>query len=489
MPTYKPLNRTLAGIGERRPVKVLQFGGGNFLRGFADWMIDILNERSDFNGDVEIVQSIGRGNASLLNEQEGLYHVVLNGLVDGKPHREIRLITCVRGFVNPTVDPDRFLSMATNPDLKIVFSNTTEAGIVFDPTDSDPASIPKSFPGKLTVFLYRRYQHFNGASDKAVTVIPCELIEQNGAALRETVMQYITLWNLNSGFRSWVDNDTTFCNTLVDRIVPGFPKDDVNEIWNETGFEDKLVVMAEPYHLFAIEGPPHVQRLLPGSDVGLNIIYTDDLDQYRTRKVRILNGGHTCLTPVALLHGIATVRDAVEDSFTGPFLRDAVRREIIPSMDSPENELVQYMDTVLDRFRNPYIHHELKSIALNTVSKFRVRLLPSLLAYQERFKAIPPRLAFSLACLILFYRGEWQGRELPVNDEARVVDIFREAWAQGGIEATGSFVLAQETLWGVDLSAMDGLQPMVNAFLHQLQGLSLPDAFAAATRNVNFQKP
>src|SRR5690606_9764464 len=161
----------------------------------------------------------------------------------------------------------------------------------------------------------------------------------------------------------------------------------------------------------------------------------------------------------------------------------------ISSMDSPENELVQYMDTVLDRFRNPYIHHELKSIALNSVSKFRVRLLPSLLAYQERFKAIPPRLAFSLACLILFYCGEWQGRELPVNDEARVVDIFREAWAQGGIEATGSFVLAQETLWGVDLSAMDGLQPMVNAFLHQLQGLSLPDAFAAATRNVNFQKP
>src|SRR5690606_1152637 len=184
-----------------------------------------------------------------------------------------------------------------------------------------------------------------------------------------------------------------------------------------------------------------------------------------------------------------TVRDAVEDSFTGPFLRDAVRREIIPSMDSPENELVQYMDTVLDRFRNPYIHHELKSIALNSVSKFRVRLLPSLLAYQERLKAIPPRLAFSLACLILFYRGEWQGCELPVNDEARVVDISREAWAQGARAARRALVLAQEPLSGVDLSAMDGLQPMLTPFPHQLQALSLPDAFAAATRNVHFQNP
>jgi tagaturonate reductase len=477
MPAHKPLNRTLAGIATRRPVKVVQFGGGNFLRGFADWMIDILNERADFNGDVEIVQSIGRGNASLLNDQEGLYHVVLNGLVNGQPYREVRLITCVRGFVNPMVQPDRFLTMSTNPDLKVIFSNTTEAGIAFDAQDSNPASIPNSFPGKLTLLLYRRYSHFHGAVDKALTIIPCELIEKNGSTLKELVIQYAKLWNLDKGFLSWIEDHTTFCNTLVDRIVPGFPQENVHEIWDETGFVDRMVVMAEPYHLLAIEGPPHVQQLLPGHDAGLNIAFTDDLDRYRTRKVRILNGGHTCLTPVALLHGIATVREAVEDSFTGAFLREALLNEIIPTIEGSEEELVDYMESVLERFRNPYIRHELKSIALNSVSKFRVRVLPSMLQYRERFGTVPERLAFALACLIQFYRGEWRGRELPVNDENRVMSAFGEAWSHGDVGEVASHILSQEHLWGINLSEQDGVQPLVTAFLRRLQDQGVSEAF------------
>lgn len=489
MPELKPLNRTLAGVPTRRPVKVLQFGGGNFLRGFADWMVDILNERTDFDGDVQIVQSIGRGNAALLNEQDGLYHVVLNGLVNGKSHREIRLITCVRGFVNPAAEPDRFLEMATSPDLEIIFSNTTEAGIAFDPKDSDPTTIPNTFPGKLTLFLYHRYRHFGGDTGKGLTIIPCELIERNGAVLKEMITRYIALWKLEKEFLSWVDNHTTFCNTLVDRIVPGFPQENYQEIWRETGLKDRLVVTAEPYHLFVIDGPPHVQQLLPTRDTDLNVVFTDDLDRYRTRKVRILNGGHTCLTPVALLHGIATVREAVEHPFTGSFLEQALRREIIPTMASPEEELVEYMDTVLDRFRNPYIRHELASIALNSVSKFRVRVLPSLLAYQERFGALPERLVFSLACLIQFYRGEWRGRELPVNDESRVVDIFHEAWSLGDESKVASQLLAQKDLWGMNLHGVAGLVPLVVAFLRLLQNQSVPDAFAAGIRTANFSKP
>jgi tagaturonate reductase len=486
MSDLKPLNRTLTGIKSQRPVKVLQFGGGNFLRGFADWMVDILNERAGFNGDVQIVQSIGKGNTALLNEQDGLYHVVLNGLVNGTPHREIRLITCVRGFVNPAAEPDRFLAMATNPDLLLVFSNTTEAGIAFNPNDSDSSTIPNSFPGKLTLFLYHRYRHFGGAADKSLTIIPCELIERNGDALKALVVQYINLWKLDKDFLSWVENHITFCNTLVDRIVPGFPSGNINDIWRETGFKDQLVVMAEPYHIFVIEGPPHVQRLLPGPDAGLNIIFTDDLDRYRTRKVRILNGGHTCITPVALLHGVTTVREAVEHPFTGPFLEEAIRKEIIPTIASPEEELIQYMDSVLERFRNPNIRHELKSIALNSVSKFRVRVLPSLLAWQDRFGAVPQRLAFSLACLIQFYRGEWRGRELPVNDESHVRDIFREAWAHGDEDTVVPRILAEKSLWGMNISERAGMGALTTTFLRLLQDHAVPDAFTAGVSTGNF---
>lgn len=489
MSAPKPLDRTRSGVTSQRPIKVLQFGGGNFLRGFADWIVDLLNEHTDFNGDVQIIQSIGKGNASLLNEQEGLYHVVLNGLVNGKPHRELRLITCVRGFVNPAANPDRFLAMATNADLQLVFSNTTEAGIAFDPGDTDPATMPNSFPGKLTLFLYRRFRHFNGAPEKALTIIPCELIERNGAVLKEKVVRYIALWKLEKGFQTWIEEHTTFCNTLVDRIVPGFPQEDIDKLWKETGFEDRLVVMAEPYHLFVIEGPPHVQRLLPGHDAGLNIVFTNDLDRYRTRKVRILNGGHTCLTPLALLHGIETVREAVEHPFAGTFLAEGIRKEIIPTIGSPAEELHEYMLTVLDRFRNPYIRHELKSIALNSVSKFRVRVLPSLLGYFEKFGAIPERLAFSLACLIRFYSGEWRGRELPVNDESHVMRFFREAWTRGDEGRAASDALAHEEFWGMDLSDVTGLKPLVTTFLNLLRDHNVPDAFTAGVSASNFLKP
>lgn len=475
-----PLNRKNANITSRRPVKVLQFGEGNFLRAFADWIIDKLNEDAGFNGDVQIVQPIPQGMADLINQQEGLYHVVLNGLRDGTPVREIRLIQSVRGVVNPYADTEAYLETAGNPDLQVVLSNTTEAGIVFNPDDTDPGKLPASFPGKLAVWLYRRFNYFNGAPDKAVTIIPCELIDRNGAKLQEVILQYIRLWNLPGEFLAWIQQHTTFCNTLVDRIVPGFPREQIGEIQEEIGFEDNLVVTAEPFHLWVIEGPESLKNLLPTERAGLDVLFVDNQAPYRTRKVRILNGAHTSIVPVAYLNGLRTVRDAVEDPFTGPFLEAAIQEEIIPTLDLPARELDQFARSVIERFRNPYIRHELKSIALNSISKFKVRVLPSLLEYVNRFGALPPRLTFSLACLIRFYQGEWQGETMPINDDEDVLLFFREAWSTGDEGKATLQILANTALWdGHDLTTVPGLSTHVNECLQALREHNVATAWDA----------
>lgn len=473
-----PLNRKNANITSRRPVKVLQFGEGNFMRAFADWIIDKLNEDAGFNGDVQIVQPIPQGTADLINRQEGLYHVVLNGLRDGTPVREIRLIQSVRGVINPYTDPEGYLKTAENPDLQIVLSNTTEAGIAFNPNDIDPGQLPASFPGKLAVWLYRRFNYFNGAPKKALTIIPCELIDRNGATLQEVILQYIRLWNLPDEFQSWIQQHTTFCNTLVDRIVPGFPREHIAEIQQEIGFDDKLVVTAEPFHLWVIEGPESLQNLLPTKRAGLDVLFVNNQAPYRTRKVRILNGAHTVIVPVAYLHGLRTVRDAVEDPFAGAFLEASVQEEIIPTLDLPACELDQFARNVIERFRNPYIRHELKSIALNSISKFRVRVLPSLLEYVSRFGALPSRLTFSLACLIRFYQGEWQGETMPVSDDDAVLRFFREAWSTGDEGKVTLQTLANAALWdGRDLTTVPGLTRRVNECLQALREHNVASAW------------
>ncbi|HEY9486819.1 MAG TPA: tagaturonate reductase, partial [Chryseosolibacter sp.] len=247
------LNRTTTQSPQTRPVKILQFGKGNFLRAFADWMIDIANEKTDFNAAIQIVQTNSRKNDTRFTEQDGLYHVVVNGIRNGEPITETRLITCVAEVINPYEDYLTFLKTGENPDLQFIISNTTEAGIKFDPADSHPETPAESFPGKLTSLLYHRYKFFSGDSKKALTILPCELIEKNGETLRDIILQYIALWRLEEGFKIWVQEHSLFCNTLVDRIVPGFPKENISKIWDSTGFEDQLVVTAEPFHLFLIE--------------------------------------------------------------------------------------------------------------------------------------------------------------------------------------------------------------------------------------------
>lgn len=465
----KPLNRNTATVPERLAVKVLQFGEGNFLRGFVDWIIDILNEKTDFNGSVEVIQPIEQGLIKLLNEQDGLYHVLLSGIQGGKLRQESRLISCISGALNPYDNYNAFLQLAENPALEFIISNTTEAGIAFDERDVKPDSLPDSFPGKLTALLYHRYKHFSGDANKALIIIPCELIEKNGDALRAAVLKYADYWNLPGEFVFWIEKQTTFCNTLVDRIVPGYPRDSIKEIQQELGYEDKLVVKAEPFHLWVIEGPAAVKKAFPAEEAGLQVKFVDNQTPYRTRKVRILNGAHTALVPVGYLHGLRTVRDAVEDQTVGSFIKEAIYEEIIPTLDLPKAELEAFAADVIERFQNPFIRHELISIALNSVSKYKVRVLPSVLEFITRKQQLPQRLLHSLAALILFYKGEWQGEEIKLNDSAEVLHFFEQSWKKGNADAVVKEVLQHKEFWGMDLTKIKGLQEYVTQQVKQLQ--------------------
>lgn len=464
----KILNRQTAGAPQSRPVKVLQFGEGNFLRAFTDWIIDVLNEKTDFNGAVKLIQPINMGLSSMINEQEGLYHLILNGIKDGVASKEIRLITCVDSAMNPYEDYRAYLATAENPDLQFIISNTTEAGIAFNEADTSMETLPDSFPGKLTALLYHRFKHFNGAADKGLILIPCELIEKNGETLREMILKYIALWNLSAEFKQWITESNTFCNTLVDRIVPGFPKETINEIQQEIGFADKLVVTAEPFHLWVIEAPEKVSAAFPADKAGLQVKFVADLTPYRTRKVRILNGAHTALVPIAYLQGLRTVRESVDDKYAGKFIRKAIFDEIIPTLDLPDEELQQFAKDVIERFQNPYIKHELISIALNSVSKYKVRVLPSVLEYINRKKRLPENLLHSLAALILFYKGEWQGERIPLNDTPEVLSFFEEAWKNGNNALAAIKVLSNTSFWGQDLTEIPGLERRVVQYMNQI---------------------
>ena len=467
----RKLNRKTASAPQDRPVRILQFGKGNFLRAFADWMTDVLNETTSFNAAIQIVQVNSTETDNRFADQEGLYHLVTNGIRDGQPVREIRLIKSVASVINPVENYSSYLKAAENPDLEFIISNTTEAGIAFDQCDKAPDVVAKSFPGKLTALLYHRYKFFKGDISKSLVILPCELIENNGEALRNVIAEYISLWKLQKGFGEWIEH-TLFCNTLVDRIVPGFPKEDVHKIWEQTGFEDHLVVTAEPYHLWVIQplsdSGEYARRRLSAfaqAKTGLNVRIVSDLVPYRTSKVRILNGAHTCMVPIGYLRGQRTVKEAVDDPFTGNFVRSAIEEEIIPTLDMPRGELRCFASDVIERFQNPFIRHELRSIALNSVSKFQVRVLPSLLEYVTRTNQLPQRLVYSLASLIMFYKGEWRGESLPVNDTPQVVAFFKDVWNEKDPRVIAQKVLSNKELWKTDLTQIQGLASLVERHL------------------------
>ncbi|MBN3582684.1 tagaturonate reductase [Algoriphagus aestuarii] len=457
----KPLNRTTISTNTR-PVKILQFGNGNFLRGFTDYMIEEANDKGVFDGSIQVVQVHSPIADPKMIAQDCLFHVLIRGLKNGKQVDEAKLITCVSDICNPNEDYKAYLDLAKNPDLRFVISNTTESGIQFDPSDIDPSKVPDSFPAKVAALLYLRFLHFKGDPSKGFVFIPCELIENNGGTLKACIDQYATLWKLPNSFTDWLYNACTFCNTLVDRIVPGFPKDSIQEIQGRIGFEDQLAVMAEPFHFWAIEAPDHVKEEYPLDQAGLDVKFVSDLTPFRTRKVRILNGGHTSMVPFAYLSGIRTVREAVEDPVIGKFMREVIFDEIIPTLDMPQEELEKFANDVLERFANPFIHHELISIALNSISKFKVRVLPSLLEYQKKNKTWPPLLVKSLAALLVFYKGEVNGEFIPLKDDPAILEFFKEAWKLPTTEASVHKILSEDTYWGLDLSQQEGLSALVS---------------------------
>jgi tagaturonate reductase len=473
------LNKTTAGISPSAslPVKVIQFGEGNFLRAFADWIIDIMNEKKLFNGKIAIVQPLPVGMIDVLEEQQGLYHVVLNGIENGVTKKETRLITSVETVVNPFKDFTAYLALAENPHLEFILSNTTESGIVFNPDDTRWDQPGASFPAKLTSLLYHRFRNFQGLPDKGVTLLPCELIDKNGEILKQTILQYIEHWKLEPAFRQRINEACTFCNTLVDRIVPGFPKDNIDALCEEIGYRDKLVVMAELFHLWVIEAPAAVRNKFPADKANLHVKFVDDLSPYRTRKVRILNGAHTAMVPFAYLKGMRTVQQAIEDPETFAFVHKVVFEEIIPTLDLEESELISFANSVLERFRNPFIRHELSSIALNSISKFRVRVLPSLLQYYHRKGKLPQGLTESLANLIAFYKGDWREEKLPVNDAADITTFFAAQWATNDPAKVTKAILSHSDFWGQDLTEIPGLEKQVSILLSELitSGVAVSD--------------
>jgi tagaturonate reductase len=453
----KLLNRQNIPSSSTRPVSILQFGTGNFLRGFADWMIDILNEKTSFNGDIQMVQVHSKKPAKGINSQEGLYHVLTKGIRKGETVEESRLIQSVRGAINPFLDYKAYLDLAKIPELRFVISNTTEAGIYFEEADKDWAVTPESFPGKLTALLYQRFQHFDGDPEKGLVIIPCELVEDNGKKLKENIKRYIDLWNLSGDFEDWVVKHNFFCNTLVDRIVPGYPLGSGNEIQAQLGFKDEQMVMTEPFYFWAIDGPEWLKKELPLDKAGFDVLFVKDIGPYRTRKVRILNGAHTCLVPVAYLKGIRLVKDAMENEGTSSYLKKVIFEEIIPAMDQPEENLIPFAEDVLDRFRNPFIKHNLSDIALNSISKWKVRVLPTLLDYINKKDQIPTGMVQAFAAMIVYYRGHYNGEATPIKDKPDVIKYFDQIWKIKTPEAVVESVLAKVEYWDQDLNLIYGL--------------------------------
>jgi tagaturonate reductase len=443
------------------PTRAIQFGEGNFLRAFVDWQLQQMNTQGLFDGGVTIVQPRAGGHVARLEEQDNLYTVLVEGKHHGEKVQSREVITVVTGTVNPYADYDAYLGLADDDDLEFIFSNTTEAGIVYSDEHRVPGVAPVSFPGKLTALLYRRFE----LGKKGLTLIPCELIEHNGDKLRGTVLATAAHWELGDAFIQWVNTENTFYSSLVDRIVPGYPNDRAEELWAEFGYEDRLIVQAEPFLLWVIEGPAELAESLPLAKAGLNVIVTGDLTPYRERKVFLLNAPHTTMASLARLAGVETVRDVMLDPDFGPLVDKVMYEEIIPVLDLPHDELAAYAESVKERFENPFMHHELAAIALNSASKYKSRLLPILLNFHAMNGTFPPRVTLALSAILLTYSGNPAVTIAPV-DSAETIAVFQAASSTDDYVAT---ILADTALWGTDLSALDGLVEQVFAGLTSLR--------------------
>lgn len=468
-----------------RPVRVLQFGEGNFLRAFVDYMIDIANEQGRFDGDIVIVKPIEFGNLDRFRAQESQYTVQLRGIVDGEPKRINRVVTSVTDAVDAYSEYEKYAAFASLDTLRYIVSNTTEAGIVYDDTDRLEMNPPKSYPGKLTKFLYERYNHFDGAADKGLVMLPVELIDDNGIRLKECVLKLASLWKLEEEFIAWLNEACVFTSTLVDRIVTGYPGDEAGELCKEFGYEDNLIVTGEPFALWVIESDKDISKEFPLPDAGLPVIFTDNQKPYKQRKVRILNGAHTSFVLASYLCGNDIVLESMKDALILDFMKKTIFDEVIPTLTLPKQDLLDFAEAVITRFHNPYVKHALLSISLNSVSKWRARCMPSFLGYIEKEGKIPLHLTFSLAALMAFYTGSEirdkalighrDGAEYKILDDASVLAFFAANSAKDAKEYTHA-VLSNEAFWGQDLSALAGAEETVASYIEDIRCLGMRKA-------------
>lgn len=475
------------------PEKVIQFGEGNFLRAFVDWMFNGLNKHGLFGGRVVVVQPIAEGLVDKLNEQDGLYTLLLRGLENGKPTETKEIITAVSRGINPYTDWNAYIKCAENPEIEYVVSNTTEAGIAYNPSDSPDMMPPVSFPAKLAIYLYHRFNFFKGDPNKGMVILPCELIDRNGDNLKKVILQLADDWNWPTEFKAWLQKHNYFLNTLVDRVVTGYPRDEMDAIRNHLGYEDNLVNTGELFHLWVIEGPQELSKRLPFTEIGLNVIWTDDMTPYRTRKVRILNGAHTSSVPASFLYGLETVGEMMDHDVMGKFVRRTIYEEIIPSIALDKGMLTDFADSVVERFKNPYIKHYLLSILLNSSSKFKARVLPSIIEYQKLNGALPDKLTFSLAALLAVYKnGKVEGTgmnakrdkgDFVMKDDVPVLEFFAKTWADFDGTRSGALVvtrtvLANTAIWGEDLNKVSGLAEKTANYLYSITNEGMKAAIA-----------
>ncbi|MCL4120233.1 UNVERIFIED_CONTAM: hypothetical protein GTU68_027827 [Idotea baltica] len=457
----KKLTRKTANVVQVYPERILQFGGGNFLRGFVDWIIDKYNRQSnDEKIGILAVKVRREGTYQDWKDQDGLFHLFSKGYANGRIIDERILIKSIVRILEVHNEYDAFIESAKNPELNIIVSNTTETGITFDDRDKNE-DIPHTFPGQLCQWLYARWKFFQDDKKGNCIVIPCELIEHNGDVLKQTLVKYAMHWQLEEEFKNWLDHHCQFCNSLVDRIVPGINRSALSEYQQRTGYEDKMITEGEPYHLWAIESRYDLSRKLPLDRIGLNVIFTKNLEPFKELKLKILNGTHTTMTFIGLLMGVDLVKDIVNHEVLEPFTEKLIFEEIIPSISLDRDTSIEYGKDVLERFKNPFLEHRLQSISLYSISKFSTRIKPTIKAYKVLNDKLPERLMLSFSSLLIFYKGALGNQFFTPNDEAFKIEKIKQHWnkinAGGVISAVSIYeLLADEELWAENLNDIDG---------------------------------
>ena len=467
---------------EQAPERVLQFGEGNFLRGFVDYFIDVMNEKANFNSKVVVAQPIAPGLADMINQQEGLYTLYLRGRENGKKINHKRIISSISRCINPYNHYPALLQCAANPDLRFIVSNTTEAGIVYDPESLQDQQPPESFPAKLTAFLLERYK----LNLPGFIILSCELIDNNGQELKKCVDKYIKQWQLSDEFKKWVDQENVFCSTLVDRIVTGYPRSEITSLNEENGYIDNIIDTGEIFGFWVIEGPEFIKKELPYEAAGLPITVVNDHSPYKQRKVRILNGAHTSMIMAAYLSGQDIVRNCMEDDIIRGFMEKTIYEEIIPTLTLPEKELQSFAASVTERFANPYIDHSLLDISLNSTAKWKARVMPSLLAYYAKKKSLPACITFSFAAYIDFYSrgeklqagsltGKRGDNKYEIKDDQWILDFYADH-KDDSIDILVKAVINNEKMWGDSLKNLEGFE---QAVVKDLQNIKDKGMYAA----------